>query len=381
LLGAASAGAGGLATPVVEPPFDADYSVADLGAIDGLPTPYGGMTFMQGDPNTLLIGGEANSPSSSIYSVPVIRDGNGRITGFGTAEFFADAAYIDGGLTYYEDVLFYARYQGSLAEIGQIKPGSTSPDKVVDLSLLGVTGSAGGLLVIPPGHPGAGQMKLTSYEDGHWYTLDLAADGAGTFDVTAATSEALLPVNGPEQAVVVPRGAPQFENGHVLINGYNGADMTVFELDDDGNPIPETGEPFLSNLGGPDGAARDPLSGELLTSNYDGSQIFLVNGFPAYMQGDLNCDNVVDGRDPLTVILDQAGVETGGPEWCRPLAGEIGTAAGSESNPLFLYGDVSCDSAITVMDAVVLLKYLAGLPTGVSQACMPVGTLVFIAQG
>jgi hypothetical protein len=73
-----------------------------------------------------------NDVTSAIYSVSVSRDGCGRITGFGTAEFFAGAAYIDAGLTYYEDLLFYARYRDpSSIEIGQIKPGSSSTDKAV----------------------------------------------------------------------------------------------------------------------------------------------------------------------------------------------------------------------------------------------------------
>src|SRR5262249_59420854 len=38
-------------------PFADDYSCTSLGAVPGLPNPYGGLTFKYDDANTLLIGG------------------------------------------------------------------------------------------------------------------------------------------------------------------------------------------------------------------------------------------------------------------------------------------------------------------------------------
>ena len=43
----------------LQPPFDDDYAVFDLGAVPGLPSHYGGLTFLEGDSNSLLIGGHA----------------------------------------------------------------------------------------------------------------------------------------------------------------------------------------------------------------------------------------------------------------------------------------------------------------------------------
>src|SRR5262245_1141779 len=45
---------------LLEAPFDDDYTLSTLGSITDLPTPYGGLTLLAADNNTLLIGGGAN---------------------------------------------------------------------------------------------------------------------------------------------------------------------------------------------------------------------------------------------------------------------------------------------------------------------------------
>ena len=84
-------------TPVfaqtVNPIFSNDYTCADLGSVPGLPPSYGGLTFKAGDPGTILIGGSANTAGGKLYSIGVVRDGAGHVTGFsGVATIFADAA-------------------------------------------------------------------------------------------------------------------------------------------------------------------------------------------------------------------------------------------------------------------------------------------------
>ena len=59
--------AGAQAAPVIAPPFAADYTLADLGPVAGVPDPYGGLVFKAGDPNTILLGGNANwTPAACI---------------------------------------------------------------------------------------------------------------------------------------------------------------------------------------------------------------------------------------------------------------------------------------------------------------------------
>src|SRR5687767_7972223 len=87
-----------LQAQVLGPDFS-DYSYLDLGAPPGVPGPLGGLTLKAGDPNTLLIGGDANEASGAIYQIGLVRDVDGHITGFsGVASLYSPAPNIDGGL-------------------------------------------------------------------------------------------------------------------------------------------------------------------------------------------------------------------------------------------------------------------------------------------
>src|SRR5690606_29945862 len=126
-------------------------------------------------------------PTAAIYSVGVTRDPvTQRITGFaGSATFYADAPYLDGGLAFGPGgVLFYATYEGGV--VGQIKPGSTSPDKTTLTSSIGLGGNGGGLQFVPDGFAGAGQLKLYRYSTGIWRTVPFTPDEYGTYELGTA---------------------------------------------------------------------------------------------------------------------------------------------------------------------------------------------------
>ena len=115
-------------------PFSSDYTLVSLAGPSGVTAPYGGIAFL--DDNTLLIGGSANNAAGVIDEVPVTRDGQGNINGFGAATLFSTAPNIDGGLAFGPGGdLFYTAYPTN--DLGEIKPGSTSPDDVVSLDWFG----------------------------------------------------------------------------------------------------------------------------------------------------------------------------------------------------------------------------------------------------
>ena len=62
-------------------PFAFDYSCVDLGTVP-VPFGWGGLTLKYDDPNTLLMGGHANTANGRIYQIGVTRDANRHITGF-----------------------------------------------------------------------------------------------------------------------------------------------------------------------------------------------------------------------------------------------------------------------------------------------------------
>jgi hypothetical protein len=269
------------ATFNIAAPYDTVYTAIDLGAVPDLPTPYGGMTLKAGDNNTLLIGGGANGSSGAFYDIGLTRDANNHITGFaGTATLFSEGAYNDGGLQYGPGgVLFYTRYNTN--QIGEIKPGSSATDKVVDLSPLGVSSSVGALALVPTGFPGAGQFKLVSYNSGDWYTATLSPDGSGTYDIISPTLNTTIE-GSPEAMAYVPLGSALFPAPSLLQCEYGAGKVATYELDANGNPIPASRQDFITDLGGAEGAFIDPLTGDFLFSTFGGgNHVVVVEGFVA----------------------------------------------------------------------------------------------------
>jgi hypothetical protein len=276
------------AAQVLQPPFTTDYSVVDLGAVPGLPAPAGGLTFLPGDPDTILIGGAANTFSGDVFSIGVTRDAGQHVTGFtGTAAFVSDAngisfGGIDGGLSFGPGgVLFYTSYNDN--SLGQIKPGSTTPDRRDALTPLGITSSVGALAFVPAGFPGAGRMKLVQYNSpGHWYDVTLDAPAAnGTYPIASATLKATIGF-GPEGVIYVSAGNPQIAADSVIVSEYSGGSVSVYEVDANGDPVVATRRPFITMLTGAEGAVIDPLTGDFLFSTFGGgNRVIVVRGFIA----------------------------------------------------------------------------------------------------
>ena len=264
----------------IRPPFNTDYTFADLGNVPGLPSRYGGLTFKLEDPNTILIGGNANVLSGQLFSIGVVRDADKHIIGFtGTATFFADADYNDGGVAYAPGhVLFLARWP--VNELGLTKPGSTITDKIIDLDPLGVTPSPGGLNFVPPDFPGEGQLKIVSWSGGEWYTLGFEPDGLGTFNIPSATYATTI-TGGPEGFIYVPPGSPKFTDyKSMLVSEYSAGTIGAYEIDSNGDPIPGTRLDFITGLEGAEGAAIDPVTGDFLFSTFGGGdRVIVVRGF------------------------------------------------------------------------------------------------------
>ncbi len=278
LLGEARLAAG----QTVQPPYNMTYTITDLGSVPGVPTNYGGLTFKTGDPDTILIGGAANNAAGNLYAIAITRDSGHHISGFsGTASIFTEAAYNDGGVAYGPGgVLFLARWP--VNQLGETKPSSSMTDKIVDLgaSPLNVTASPGGLNFVPAGYPGAGQLKVVSYNTGNWYTLALASDGSGTYGVTAATLGPTI-TGGPEGFVYVPPGSPAFTDFQsILVSEYGAGVVSTYTIDANGDPVVATRAQFITGLTGAEGAQIDPVTGDFLFSTFGGTNhMVAVHGF------------------------------------------------------------------------------------------------------
>jgi hypothetical protein len=267
---------------MVDPFYAAAYTCFDLGPVPGVPpAKYGGLTLLPGSCSaTLLIGGDANYPEGKLYAIDVARNGEGQISGFvDSAVVWADAPYNDGGVVFGpDDVLFLARWPEN--ELGQILPGSTAPDKVVDLEALGVAYSAAGLNFVPPGFGGAGALKLVSWSGGEWYTLAFSPDGSGTYDIDSATWE-LTVGGGPEGFVYVSAGNPLFPADSMLLSEWSANRVATYEVDAQGNPDTATRRDFVTAFRGAEGAYRDPGTGDFFFSTWGSGadRVIVVRGF------------------------------------------------------------------------------------------------------
>ncbi len=270
---------------VIVPPYSGEYLLTVLPSPPDVPISYGGMTFMPGNANVLLVGGNANGPEGALHAIDVVRDSGDHIVGFaGSASMYIDAPYVNGGVTYHPSgVLFLARYP--VSEIGQVRVGSSTTDKVVPLSPFGVVGSPGGLTFVPFGFPGFSELKMITYSNGNWYTVHLAPDGQGLLDVTSVTLDGFVDT-GADAFAYVPPGSPLFvDYRSILVANWNAGTVTAYELDDDGNPLWFTRSVFLTGLRGAEGIVADPVTGDFLVSTASlgfgyGNMIVVIRGFP-----------------------------------------------------------------------------------------------------
>ncbi|WP_291994566.1 PEP-CTERM sorting domain-containing protein [Candidatus Accumulibacter sp. ACC003] len=269
--------------------FSGNYTAASLGSISDLPTPYGGLTLKAGDPNTLLIGGAANTADGLIYEIGVTRGSGNHITGFSgiPTPFGSVGTFNDGGVVYGPGgVLFTSQWP--VNQLGQTKPGSTAEDKVIDLAPLGVAGSHSAINFVPASFGGAGGMKLVSWSGGEWYNAAYSADGSGTYNIDSVTQIDLdlstgamdnLP-GGPEGFVYIAAGNAGFTVNSLLVSEFSAGSVAAYDLDANGNPLLSTRRDFITGLSGAEGATIDPLTGDFLFSTFFGAnEVIVVQGF------------------------------------------------------------------------------------------------------
>jgi len=298
------AGAGSADAQTIQPPYASNYSYTNIGSAPGVPGGYGGLTFLYNDANTLLIGGAADSASGAIYAVKVVRGTGSHITGFsGTATQVATAPDIDGGLAYGpNNILFFTQNPDNA--VGEIPPGSASPDYYVDLYGQAVSPSVGALMFVPAGFGGAGHVKLASYNANAWYDASLVNNGDGTYDIN--TSGIIINVvTGPEGIAFVPAGSPNFSANSVLVVGGYAGRIVAYQTDSDGDPETSTAQDFMTNLNAPLGAAFDPVTGDLLVSLVNNNEVLVVKGFTTTGSG--------GGPTPVLTSISPSSTDSGGP--------------------------------------------------------------------
>lgn len=271
------------ATPAIaqtiQAPFNALYTIQNIGGIPGLASNWGAIAFDREDPNTLLCSRWATVGVQNLFAIRVVRDAQGHVTGFtGPLTPRAQADYIDGGLDYHPSgVLFYTRYPSAtgINQVGQFKPGSTVPDKVVNL--IGPNW-IGGCATVPAGLPGAGRFKTLRWAGGQWTDSTLSPDGNGTFDVLGETITQTL-TGGPDGFAYVPRTAPFFTGADVMVAEFNTSTLATYQIDAQGDPIVATRQVFATGLGSTFVMTVDPVTHDIVHAGWSGSTVHVIRGF------------------------------------------------------------------------------------------------------
>ncbi len=272
----------GASAQTLGPDFSSDYELVNLGAVEGVPLPYGGLYTTFADPDGLYIGGAANTAEGALYRVGVMRGIGGSIIGFqpGAAVRVADAPFNDGGIVP-DPGGHVSIAQWPANRYSQIGPAGTLINDV-DLKQFGVASDSAALNWIPAGYPGAGKMQLSSWSGGQFYNVDYTVGGGGIITINGVTEilGSTLP-GGPEGMNYVPFGSPGFLNPSMVISEFSAGNVAVYEMDADGNPIVASRRDFISGLIGAEGAWIDVFSGEFLFSTFGlaQDQVILVRGF------------------------------------------------------------------------------------------------------
>ena len=258
----------------------AGYTLTDLGSIEQLPSQYGGLTIRPEQPNTLYIGGNANTTSGGLYTVALTRDAEtNHITGFGgAAVFYTEAPNNDGGILFDQNgTLLFTRY--SMNELGQRLPDNSYIN--TSLTTYGVASSVGALAFVPAGYPGAGGLVFSSYSASIMYNVPFTLEANGQYLLSNQIAEVSVfgVASGPEGIAYIPAGSAAFPNLSMVISSYSNGTVVVFEVGDHGLPVPSSAREMVTGLTGAEGALIDPLTGDFLFSTFGGgNKVIRISG-------------------------------------------------------------------------------------------------------
>jgi hypothetical protein len=269
------------------PPFDALYTVYDLGPVPGVPNSLGGTVIRPGSNDKLLVAGGSESSGGAIYEITVKRNTCGNIIGFvGTATQVASTPYVDANLVFTSaNLLLYTEWpQYTLA---QLTGTATAPDRRTDLRPLGMPDSGdsgpGGLGIVPPGLASAGELRAVTWPGGRWYHVATAPDGS-LMNVQSITEKTVLP-NQPGGFAYVPAGSPGFAAQSLIVAEWH-TDTTldrvaVYTVDASGDPVVSTRREFFQKFPHPWGAYFEPVKGDYLFLSWGtgDDHLYIVQGF------------------------------------------------------------------------------------------------------
>lgn len=269
---------------VMHPDFATSYTFSELGPVPGVPGPLGGCVVLQADRDHLLIAGSSERPTGGLYRVRLRRDACGHIVGWdGSAVKIADTPYIDANiLELAGGSLLYTGW--NVSQLSQLALDAGTPMWTTDLTTRGQVGSsAGGLGRVPPWLAAAGQFRIVGWPDGKWHRVELAAD-AGVYSVQRVVDTGAPALSGgPGGFAYVPLGSAQFMRASIILSEWTANEVSVVEVDAQGNPLQGTRRQLFTRFPRPWGAYFEPETGDFLFMTWGRpglpDSVFIVRGF------------------------------------------------------------------------------------------------------
>ncbi|MEO8457683.1 MAG: hypothetical protein ABI559_07725 [Chloroflexota bacterium] len=102
-----------------------------------------------------------------------------------------------------------------------------------------------------------------------------------------------------------------------------------------------------------------PLGGSVTMSSGAGGSVVTVDGHPAPLDGDVNCDGKVTTLDALLLLLASGGTPKPQPDGCA----QIGSGANA-------FGDLDCNNSVTANDGLDDLRLVAGASLDFLAGCL-----------
>lgn len=290
--------------------FATTYRTYDLGPVPGVPggpwESLGAVYVRADEPLAMYVVAASETPKAALYRVAIVRDACGHILRFdGTAEKVASMPNADANLVASPLGWLYTRVP--MAELGHAPIGDAPGSS--DLKALGVPGpftakqpdpgvAATGIAVVPTYLAAAGELVISTYPSGDFFHVTTTA-AAGRITATAVSKRSRLP-HGPGGFAYVPPGSPGFTAPSLVVTEWYLADdwapelnepadgapqgVAAYEVDDAGDPKPETRRPFFTQFPRPWGAFFEPVTGDFLFATWHGAspspdRIVQVRGF------------------------------------------------------------------------------------------------------
>lgn len=237
-------------------------------------------------------------------------------------------------------------------------------DRVVVIDL--VTGQVLDFIPVGDGPDGIevdedGYVWVTNYGDGTLRILPPYFAGSASPQGGAET----IDVGGEAQALAINP-----LTGNVFVANY--ADDTVSVIDRVSREVTDT----LDVGDGPDAVAVSPAAGMVYVGNHNADTISLISDIaPVVTQsvlwGDDDCNGGVDAVDALKNLQEIAALPYDQTAPCFGLDEGVGAPLGLAVGQL--WGDVDCDGDVDSVDALAILRWIAGLDLTPVEPCPGMG--------